>query len=185
EEQTKIRLEDGEMSQKQYELQQKANQKIYEMMELNLDSKMMNDSLKKFKEAFIENYFDSLANNPLKRFHAEILFSEIYAMKISSHNLFTLKVNPSDYLEKVICPVLSLHGGNDRLVTPKDNKEAIRQALIRAGNKDFQVIELEGLNHSFQECEKGTIAEAMKIEQTFSPKALDIITNWILEHVEK
>jgi len=185
EEQTRLRLESGEMSREQFELLQKTNQRIYKMMELNLDSKMMKDSLKKFKEAFIVNYSDSLANNPLKRLHAEILFSDINTMKISPHNLFNLNVKPSDYIEQVFCPVLSLHASNDRLVTPKDNQEAIRQALIKAGNKNFQIIELEGLNHFFQECEKGTITEAMKIEQTFSPKALDTITNWILEHVEK
>ena len=185
EEQTRLRLESGEMSREQFELLQKTNQRIYKMMELNLDSKMMKDSLKKFKEAFIVNYSDSLANNPLKRLHSEILFSDITDMKISPHNLFNLNVNPSDYIERVSCPVLSLSGSNDRMIISTINQDAIRKALIKAGNKDFQIIEQEGLNHFFQDCEKGTITEALTIEQTFSPKALDTITNWILKHVEK
>ena len=185
EEQIKLSFENGEMSREQFELQQKVNQKVYKMMEQNLDSKMMKDSLKKFKEAFIENYFDSLANNPLKRFYAEILFSDICATKISHHNLFNLNVNPSDYIERVSCPVLSLSGSNDRLVISTVNQEAIRKALIKAGNKDFQIIEQEGLNHFFQDCEKGSITEALTLEQTFSPKALETITDWIKAHVEK
>ncbi len=180
EEQTRLRFEDGEMNQKQYDNTQQANQKIYEMIDLNLDSKSMNDSLWKFEKTFIRNYLDSIDNNSINRFSTENIFSTVFAMKISPHNLFNLTVNPSDYIEKVTCPVLSVGGSLDRHVPTKDNQKAIRQALIKAGNQNFQLIELDGLNHSFQECEKGTITEAMKIEQTFSPKALEIITNWIL-----
>jgi hypothetical protein len=172
------------MKPERYEQQQKTTQKIYEMMKLNFDSKMMTDSLLKSKKTFIHQYFDSIANDPMKRYNAEMLYSEIISMRVSPHNLFNLQVNPSDYIEKVTCPVLSLSGSNDRMVTPKDNQEAIRQALITADNKDYQIIELEGLNHFFQECEKGTFTEALTIEQTFSPKALDIITKWILKHTK-
>jgi hypothetical protein len=184
EKQSKLYLESGEMKPELYEQQQKATQKIYEMMKLNFDSKMMTDSLLKSKKTFIHQYFDSIANDPMKRYNTEMLYSEMISMRVSPHNLFNLQVNPSDYIEKVTCPVLSLNGSNDRQVTPKDNQQAIRQALIRANNNDYQIIELEGLNHSFQECEKGTITEALTIEQTFSPKALDIITKWILKHTK-
>lgn len=185
EKQTKLNLESGEMKPEQYVRQQKETQKIYEMMKLNLGSKVMMDSLMKFKKTFIHQYFDSTANDPMKRYKAEILYSGIISMRVSAHNLFNLQVDPSDYIEKVTCPVLSLSGSNDRMVTSKDDQEAIIQALITAGNKDFQIIELEGLNHFFQESEKGTIAEALTIEQTFSPNALDIITKWILDHTKK
>jgi hypothetical protein len=185
EKQTKLNLESGEMKPEQYVRQQKETQKIYEMMKLNFDSKVMKDSLMKFKKTFTHQYFDSIADDPMKRYNAEMLYSGIISVRVSPHNLFNLQVNPSDYIEKVTCPVLSLNGSNDRQVTPKDNQQAIRQALIRANNNDYQIIELEGLNHSFQECEKGTITEAVSIEQTFSPKALDIITKWILKHTIK
>jgi pimeloyl-ACP methyl ester carboxylesterase len=185
EEQIKTMLKNGEMNREQYELQQKVNQKVYKMMEQNLDTKMMKDSLKKFKVLFLKNYFDSIATNPVKQIEAEILFSDICATKISHHNLFNLNVNPSDYIEQVTCPVLSLSGSNDRLVISTVNQEAIRKALFKAGNKDFQIIEQEGLNHFFQDCKKGTITEALTLEQTFSPKALEIITEWIKAHVEK
>lgn len=185
EKQTKLKLEIGEIKPEQYESQQKETQKIYEMMKLNLGSKVMMDSLMRFKKTFIHQYFDSIANDPMTRYKAEMLYLGIIDLKINPHNLYNLNANPVDYIEKVNCPVLSLSGSNDRMVTSKDNQEAIRQALISAGNNDYQIIELEGLNHSFQECKKGTIDEALTIEQTFSPKALDTITNWILEHTKK
>lgn len=184
ENQIKLRLNNEEMNQKQYDDAQQANQKIYEMIDLNLDSKTMRDSLMKFNEAFIRNNFGSLEDNSMKRFNAETYFVYAIVWKTSPHNLFNLKVNPSDYFEKLTCPVLSLGGSLDRQVPSKENQEAIKQALVKAGNKNFQIIELEGLNHSFQECEKGTIKEAMKLEQTFSPKALEIMTNWILFHTK-
>ena len=185
EKQIQLRLENEEMNQIQYDEAQQANQKMYEMMDLNLDSKEMTDSLMKFKDGFIRNYFGSLDKNLLKNFNADNYYTGIITIKISPHNLFNLQVNPADYIEKVTCPVLSIGGSLDRQVPTKENQEVFRQALIKASNQNFQIIELEGLNHFFQECEKGTITEAMKIEQTFSPKALDTITNWILEHVEK
>jgi len=180
EEQTKLRLESGEMSREQYESQKKRTQKIYELMELHQDSKIIADSLMKYKEEFISVYIDSLTKGQDKQQTLKNLYLNIITTRSSPHNLFNLNLNPTDYLEKVTCPVLSLGGSLDRLVPSKENQAAIKQALVNAGNKIFQIMELEGLNHFFQECEKGTITEAMKIEQTFSPKALEIITNWIL-----
>jgi len=59
----------------------------------------------------------------------------------------------------------------------------IRQALIRGGNQDYKIIELENLNHFFQECETGKMDEYQKTEQTFSSIALKEISGWILEHI--
>ncbi len=180
EKQIQLRLKNEEMNQKQYDDTQQVNQKIYEMIDLNLDSKTIADSLMKYKDSFIRIYFDSIDNNPVNKFKADNFYARLIATKTCPHNLFNLIVNPADYFEKVTCPVLSIGGSLDRLVPSKENQEAIKEALIKGGNKDFQIIELEGLNHSFQECEKGTIKESLKLEQTFSPKALEIMTNWIL-----
>ena len=180
EEQTRLRLESGEMSLSRYDFAQLVNQKTYELMNQNLDQKSMMDSLMKLSDDFLRNLNDSIVLTPAEKADF-IIFRQLgFSMKISPHNLFNLNVNPADYYEKVSCSVLSVGGGLDRHVPTKDNQEAIRQALIKAGNQYFELIELDGLNHFFQECEKGTTTEAMKISQTFSPKALEIITNWIL-----
>jgi len=90
--------------------------------------------------------------------------------------------NPADELEKLSIPVLSLNGSNDTQVSAKINQEGIRNALIKGNNKDYKVLELENLNHLFQESKTGKMNEYSQIEQTFSPKALKEISNWILGH---
>jgi len=41
------------------------------------------------------------------------------------------------------------------------------------------VLELPGLNHLFQTAKTGSPSEYASIEETMSPKALDIITTWV------
>ncbi|MFB6342134.1 alpha/beta hydrolase family protein [Saccharicrinis sp. FJH62] len=92
-----------------------------------------------------------------------------------------IKYNPAPTLEKVKCPVLALNGENDLQVPPKDNLSAIESALKKVGNKNVTVKELPGLNHLFQHSETGNPTDYGKIEETFSPAALEIMTNWIKE----
>lgn len=93
--------------------------------------------------------------------------------------LFFIKYNPAIALEKVKCPVLAINGEKDLQVPPKENLEAIKNALAKGGNKKVTTIELPNLNHLFQECKTGSPAEYATIEQTFSPIALTEILNWI------
>ena len=96
---------------------------------------------------------------------------------------YFLQYNPADEIEKLQIPVLSLNGSKDTQVDAKINQNGIRQALIKGGNQDYKIIELESLNHFFQECETGKMDEYRKIEQTFSPIALKEISSWVLEHI--
>lgn len=97
---------------------------------------------------------------------------------------YFLQYNPADEIEKLQIPVLSLNGSKDTQVNAKINQDAIRQALIKGQNKDYKIVELENLNHFFQECETGKMDEYRKIEQTFSPIALNEIKNWVIEHLK-
>ena len=92
--------------------------------------------------------------------------------------------DPEVYLSKVRCPVLAMNGEKDLQVLPDLNLKAIEKHLRAAGNQDFKTIELPGLNHLFQTCETGALSEYVDIEETFSPKALDALTDWILERTE-
>ena len=96
---------------------------------------------------------------------------------------YFLQYNPADEIEKLQIPVLSLNGSKDTQVNAKINQEGIRKALIKGENKDYKIVELDNLNHFFQECETGKMDEYRKIEQTFSPMALKEISNWILERI--
>ena len=94
---------------------------------------------------------------------------------------FFLRYDPRPTLAKVRCPVLALNGSRDIQVLPIQNLPRIRTALLQGGNRDVTVEELPGLNHLFQECETGSVAEYARIEQTMSPLALDAITTWVRE----
>ncbi|WP_319589989.1 alpha/beta fold hydrolase [uncultured Draconibacterium sp.] len=96
---------------------------------------------------------------------------------------YFLQYNPADEIAKLQIPVLSLNGSKDTQVDAEINQDGIREALIKGGNKDYKIIELENLNHFFQECETGKMDEYRKIEQTFSPTALKEISKWILKRL--
>ena len=95
-----------------------------------------------------------------------------------------IKYDPAPTLEKVKCPVLAINGEKDLQVPSTINLTAIKKALEKGGNKNVTTIEIPNLNHLFQECETGSPSEYATIEQTFSPVALDKITNWILKQVK-
>lgn len=92
---------------------------------------------------------------------------------------FFLAYDPRPTLRQVTCPVLALNGSLDLQVPADEDLAEIRKALTEAGNKDFTITKLDGLNHLFQHATTGSIAEYPTIEETFAPEALDIITNWI------
>ncbi|HVC95585.1 MAG TPA: alpha/beta fold hydrolase [Pirellulales bacterium] len=98
---------------------------------------------------------------------------------------FFLTYDPRPSLEKTHCPVLALNGENDLQVLPKENLAIIREALTAAGNDDFEIHKLAGLNHLFQTSRTGQVAEYSQIEETIAPAALDLIGDWIARHVTK
>ncbi|GAA4280820.1 alpha/beta hydrolase family protein [Gaetbulibacter aestuarii] len=92
-----------------------------------------------------------------------------------------IRIDPKDYLQETTCPVLALNGSKDVQVLADLNLEGIKAGLEKAQNTDVTIKALEGLNHLFQTAETGMPQEYSKIEETFSPNALEIISNWILE----
>src|SRR5207245_1463531 len=92
-----------------------------------------------------------------------------------------LEYDPAATLSKVTCPVLDINGEKDLQVPPEQNLPPIRKALEAAGNKNFEVVELPGLNHLFQTAKTGAISEYSEIEETMSLVALEKIASWILK----
>jgi pimeloyl-ACP methyl ester carboxylesterase len=90
--------------------------------------------------------------------------------------------DPRLALTNLQCPVLAIIGSKDVQVLPGLNMPEIEKALTHGGNKDFEMIELEGLNHMFQKCETGAIGEYVSIQETFNPAALARIGDWIIQH---
>ncbi len=89
--------------------------------------------------------------------------------------------DPAPTLRKLTCPVLAINGEKDLQVPPDQNLPVIRKALADAGNKNFEVDELPGLNHLFQAAKTGAVSEYAEIEETMAPVALDKIATWIVK----
>lgn len=94
---------------------------------------------------------------------------------------FFLEYDPSDSWSKVRCPVLAINGENDRQVIASQNLPVISSALSKTGNSRVKTASLPGLNHLFQTSKTGAVGEYAMIEETISPKALELIADWILE----
>jgi uncharacterized protein len=96
-----------------------------------------------------------------------------------------LRYDPAVALQKVKCPVLAVNGSKDLQVPASENLAAIKAALENGGNKRVTVQQFDGLNHLFQECTTGSPNEYAKIEQTFSPLAMQAVSDWILSVTAK
>ena len=130
------------------------------------------------------NYETDLKNFMTEKFKGKMTDAEInQTVNQTKKNWFRyfIKFNPDHYLSKIKIPVLALNGSKDFQVPAKDNLAAIKKSLTKAGNKNFEIAEMEGLNHLFQECKTGAFSEYADIEQTISPKVLEKMSSWILK----
>ncbi|HSJ25705.1 MAG TPA: alpha/beta hydrolase [Longimicrobiales bacterium] len=92
-----------------------------------------------------------------------------------------LQLDPRPVLGRLQVPTLALFGGLDLQVPAEPNAEAMRTALAAAGNPDYTVRVMPGLNHLFQTARTGLPGEYITIEETFAPAALTAVSGWILE----
>lgn len=98
---------------------------------------------------------------------------------------YFLNYNPVTTLEKITIPVLALNGDTDFITSSEKNLPIIARALQEADNQDYTIIALRKMNHWFQECQTGALAEYSTIEETISPKVLKLIAEWIVEQANK
>jgi fermentation-respiration switch protein FrsA (DUF1100 family) len=88
-----------------------------------------------------------------------------------------LSYDPAPTLRKLKTPVIVLNGSLDLQVPSHENLALMRASL--KNNKGATVIELPNLNHMFQTAKTGSPAEYGQIEETISPAALNVITDWV------
>ena len=92
---------------------------------------------------------------------------------------YFLRYDSRTALHNVHVPVLALGGSRDQQVPAHENLAGIAAALQVAGNTDYQIVELPNLNHLFQTATTGAPAEYATIEETVSPRVLDLIASWV------
>lgn len=95
----------------------------------------------------------------------------------TSWERYFLAYDPAPTLARLTVPVLVLNGSLDVQVPAKENLAAARDAL--RNNSNATVIELPGMNHLLQDAKTGAPSEYNDIEETMSPAALKIITDWM------
>jgi uncharacterized protein len=98
---------------------------------------------------------------------------------------YFLTYDPRPALLKVTCPVLALNGAKDLQVDSKINLPTIAAILKEGGNRDVTTKELANLNHLFQTCKTGAVAEYATLEETISPEVLQTIGDWIQQRTGK
>jgi len=98
---------------------------------------------------------------------------------------YFIRFDPQPYLTRLKkVKVLAINGSKDVQVVSKQNLPGVRAALVEGKTKTFEVKELPGLNHLFQTCNKCTVMEYGRLQETMSPVALQTITDWLNKNVK-
>lgn len=146
-------------------------------------SKTINDAIDQWedttKEIIVKNT-TGITNEASQQKYA----NEFVKLYDNSWMRYFVSYDPKPTLEKLKCKVLALNGEKDIQVLPESNLAGIEAALKNSKSKDYTVKEIPGVNHLFQECTKCTVQEYAQLEHTIKPEVLDIITNWLDEHVK-
>ena len=98
--------------------------------------------------------------------------------------LHFMRYDPAEDLKELKCPVLALNGEKDIQMDAAMNLTAIQEKITGNGNTNVTIKAYPYLNHLFQTCEKGTLAEYGQLEETISPEVLKDIAEWILKQTK-
>ncbi|MEE9348511.1 MAG: alpha/beta hydrolase [Flavobacteriaceae bacterium] len=170
--QTKRAFELAGADKKHIDYNDKMSGNIFKIIQKSKNDKTLNSKITTYIQKARKNAPESLA----KSLTDEAIKKQIKSLT-SPWIAYFIKTDPKQFLCEVECPVLAINGEKDFQVIPKLNLEGLKKGLKKS--KDVTIMELEGLNHLFQNCDTGSVEEYKDIEETFSPKALKIISDWI------
>ncbi len=170
--QTRLIAEAMGSDSKQIKEAEKTNREIFSILKKTPDTAAAAVKIRKILQ---ENLTDAESREAGTAAYIEAQLSQLNAPWFRTF----LTLDPVPYLSLIQCPVLALYGSKDLQVPPADNIKALKKALEKANNSDHEIVTLAGLNHLFQTAGTGSPEEYGKIEETISPKVLDIITAWL------
>ncbi|WP_297091761.1 alpha/beta fold hydrolase [uncultured Draconibacterium sp.] len=151
------------------------NQRIFEIIKTESDSVKTQEQLR----LILSQGFYPGMNDEMKA----AVDAKIAGVNNSWFRYF-LTYDPRPTLQKVKCPVLAINGVKDVQV-PVANLDSIKLALLAGGNTNITTKAFENLNHLFQNCETGSVAEYSQIEETIDPEVLKLMKIWIEETINK
>ncbi|UAB82818.1 alpha/beta hydrolase [Zunongwangia sp. SCSIO 43204] len=120
----------------------------------------------------LERYFKEETNNSMNASQMNKLIENM----TSPWMKYFISYDPSTVLKDINIPTLALFGKKDVQVPALENSIA----LEKLKNRKIEIIQMDNLNHLFQESETGMPNEYFEIEQTMSPKVMNLISEWIL-----
>jgi pimeloyl-ACP methyl ester carboxylesterase len=153
----------------------KTNGRLFEMVMAEADQR----KLAKTAMEWYNKELDGQGITPEERKTKMAQFTQGLLSVNSPWFRYFLAAEPAEYWSKVKVPVLALNGDKDLQVSAAVNLPAIKASLKKAKNRKVTIKAMPGLNHLFQHCNTGSPSEYASIEETFSPEALQIITDWI------
>jgi pimeloyl-ACP methyl ester carboxylesterase len=153
------------------------NRKVYKIAISNAEK---GQAEKKIRKAFAGFTKDMTDTEKSRMGFSDYMIEATIRDLLNPWMRYFLRLDIKPYLSRVKCPVLILNGDKDLQVPPKENIPPIEDALRKGGNTDYKVVIFPGLNHLFQTCETGSPIEYARIQETFSPKALEVIREWLL-----
>lgn len=104
-------------------------------------------------------------------------YQAVVAQLRSPYLSYFVQLDMRPRLSTIKCPVLALNGTKDKQVDADTNLGALRSGL--SSNPQTRIESCDGLNHLFQHCTTGDVAEYSIIEETFSTDILNTIAQWI------
>lgn len=158
----------------------KVNESLFEIIVQSHDREKLKEDLTKMLNEIVEKDSTEMPEGTTKEMYIKTQVDQFSSPWMQ----YFIQYDPAPTLQRVDCPVLAINGEKDLQVPAKINLETIENALKKGGNDQVTTKELENLNHLFQESETGSPNEYASIEQTFSPKALEVILEWIKLQVE-
>ena len=90
--------------------------------------------------------------------------------------------DPGDALRALTKPFLAIHGARDRDLDAATNLGPLVRYLGEAANADFTVATIPDIDHWMWVCTQPSEPGKPCAEMQFSPKVLDLLTNWIQKH---
>jgi pimeloyl-ACP methyl ester carboxylesterase len=90
--------------------------------------------------------------------------------------------DPGEALRVLTKPFLAIHGARDRELDAATNLGPLMRYLGEAANADFMVATIPDIDHWMWVCTQPSKPGKPCAEMQFSPKVLDLITNWIQKH---
>jgi len=128
-------------------------------------------------------YTSALANvNSQERASVQAAMPRIVAQWATPLRRSEAVTDPAEALRALKKPFLAIHGARDGELDAATNLGPLVRYLGEAANADFTVATIPDIDHWMWVCTQPSEPGEPCAEKQFSPKVLDLITNWIQKH---